>query len=251
MPPADEDVGRIAPNRDRLDHRVGARVEPRHRPVESVHDPHVAPSDRDRGRTVADPNRVENAPRRGSTRTTVSAFTSETQSDPNPATRSVGADRSATSAVSFPSEERNARPLPVNGRKLDPLPAVMSRSNDRRGRRESDDNERGASTTAAYARCVPADQPVRSGGGDVLRLAAHGRRWELQRRVLPEDRVLELAQLGARVERELLDKQRTRRAERRQRLGLTAGSIEREHLLRAQPLTQGMLRDQRLQLWHE
>ena len=63
-----------------------------------------------------------------------------------------------------------------------------------------------------------------------------------------EDRALELLQLGARLERELVDERRPRGAVRRQRVGLATASVERAHLQRAQPFAQRMLGDQRVEL---
>jgi hypothetical protein len=53
-----------------------------------------------------------------------------------------------------------------------------------------------------------------------------------ERGVLPEDRALELAQRIAGLQAELLEKRLARGAVGRECVGLTAGSVEREHELR-------------------
>ncbi len=80
------------------------------------------------------------------------------------------------------------------------------------------------------------------------------REWRLleqQRVVLAQDRRLELLQLGARVEAELLDEGLARIAVRRERIGLAPGAVEREHELPARPLAQGLRLDERLELGDE
>ena len=63
-----------------------------------------------------------------------------------------------------------------------------------------------------------------------------------------EDRLLELAQLAAGFEAQLAGEPVAQVAERRERVGVPAGAVEREHLLPAQPLAQRVLGDERLQL---
>ncbi len=70
----------------------------------------------------------------------------------------------------------------------------------------------------------------------------------VQRGVLREDRALELAQLLARLDAELLDERRARIAVRRERLRLPAGAVQREHQLGARPLAQRVGLDERLEL---
>ncbi len=69
-----------------------------------------------------------------------------------------------------------------------------------------------------------------------------------ERGVLSEDRGLELLELGAGLETELLGERRARRAIRGERVGLTPRAVEREHQQLAQPLPQRELADERLQL---
>ena len=74
---------------------------------------------------------------------------------------------------------------------------------------------------------------------------------EQQRVVLAEDRGLELAELGAGVDAELLDEGLTRGAVRGERVGLPARAVEREHELRARALAERLGLDERLELGHE
>ncbi len=59
-----------------------------------------------------------------------------------------------------------------------------------------------------------------------------------------QDRLLERPQLRSRHEPELGLERRARVPVRGERVGVPPGAVEREHLLRAQPLAQRMLRDQ-------
>ena len=72
-----------------------------------------------------------------------------------------------------------------------------------------------------------------------------------QLRVLTEDRPFELLQRWAGLDAELLDEHLSAVPVCLQRLGLPAGSIEREHQLAAQALAQRVLEEQSLQLAHE
>ena len=74
---------------------------------------------------------------------------------------------------------------------------------------------------------------------------------QIQGRVLAEDRQLKLPELRARLNRQLLGKQRAPGAVGFQRLGLAAGPVQREHQLPAEPLAQGMLGNQLLKLGTE
>ena len=74
---------------------------------------------------------------------------------------------------------------------------------------------------------------------------------EQQRLVLAQDRGLELAELGAGVDAELLDERLARAAVGGERVRLPAGPVEREHQLGARPLAQGLRIDERLELRDE
>ena len=69
-----------------------------------------------------------------------------------------------------------------------------------------------------------------------------------QRRVLPQDRALELAQLDTRLEPELAAQDSARVAVDIEGVGLPAATVEREHQMPPQTLAQGVLVDQRRQL---
>ena len=69
-----------------------------------------------------------------------------------------------------------------------------------------------------------------------------------ERVVLPEDRLLELAERRARLDPELLVEEGTRVAIRGQRIGLPAAPVQAEHQLSAQSLVERMHRDELLDL---
>jgi hypothetical protein len=74
------------------------------------------------------------------------------------------------------------------------------------------------------------------------------RRRRHERLVMAQDRRVELAQLGARLDTELPDERGPRVAVRLERVGLAAAAVERQQQVRAQPLAQRMLGDERLEL---
>ena len=80
-----------------------------------------------------------------------------------------------------------------------------------------------------------------------LWLRRRRRRGELELGVLAEDALLERAQLGRRLEPELVEGGASV-AVRGERVGLTAGAVEGEHLLRPESLTVRVLCDERLDL---
>src|SRR6266511_1099771 len=65
---------------------------------------------------------------------------------------------------------------------------------------------------------------------------------------MAEDRLLELPQLGSRLETQLVEEDFPRLAIGLERLGLATGSVEREHEEAAESLARRMLRDQGLEL---
>ena len=66
-----------------------------------------------------------------------------------------------------------------------------------------------------------------------------------------EDRRLELLQLAAGIEAEVLDQRAAHAAERVERVGLAPGAVERTHQLRVQPLAVRVLGRERLELTDE
>ena len=74
----------------------------------------------------------------------------------------------------------------------------------------------------------------------VGRPAARGG-WGIERGVVGEDRLVEVMQLGSRLDPELLDEDLARVAVGLQRVGLAAAAVQREHQLRVQPLAPRML----------
>ena len=73
-------------------------------------------------------------------------------------------------------------------------------------------------------------------------------RRQLERRVLLQHPPLELAQRRRRLDPELVGERAPERLVARERLGVPARPVEREHVLRAEALAQRVLRDQRLEL---
>ena len=74
---------------------------------------------------------------------------------------------------------------------------------------------------------------------------------ELERRVLAQDRALELLQRRARLDSQLVDERAPGGLVGGQRLGLAPRPVEREHQLAAQPLAKGVLGRQRVELCDE
>ncbi len=95
------------------------------------------------------------------------------------------------------------------------------------------------------------DEEDRDEPPELHRRPGERRLLEQQRLVLAEDRGLELAELRAGVDAELLDERLARAAVGGERVRLPAGAVEREHQLRARPLAQGLRRDERLELRDE
>ena len=78
-----------------------------------------------------------------------------------------------------------------------------------------------------------------------------GRRGQVERRVLAQDRLFELLQLLARFDPELVDERAPGVAIRLERFGLASAAVEGEHPLPAEALAERMPRDERLELAHE
>ena len=76
------------------------------------------------------------------------------------------------------------------------------------------------------------------------------RRRALEAGILDEHAPLEVLQRRARVDPELVGERAPERLVARERLGLTARAVEREHLLRAKALAQRVTGDERLELAH-
>jgi len=74
---------------------------------------------------------------------------------------------------------------------------------------------------------------------------------EIERRVLTEDRSLQVMQRAARLDAELIDKKGARVSIHSESLGLTARAIQGEHQLASKPLAERMLGDERLELTYE
>ena len=94
----------------------------------------------------------------------------------------------------------------------------------------------------------PAARASRRGGGRGARRLRLGRRGQVERGVLGEDRLVQALQLGAGLDADLLDERRARVAVGGERLRLAAGAIEREHPLGVQALAQRVLGDERVEL---
>ena len=95
------------------------------------------------------------------------------------------------------------------------------------------------------------DEEDRDEPAELHRRPRERRLLEEQRLVLAQDRGLELAELGAGVDAELLDERLARGAVGGERVGLAARAVEREHELRARALAQRLGGDQRLELGDE
>src|SRR5439155_23375392 len=73
----------------------------------------------------------------------------------------------------------------------------------------------------------------------------------VEARVMLQDPPLELVELGAGLEAELIREPLPGCSQSGQRVGLTAGSVERKHQLTQEPLPQRMLTGEALELRHE
>src|SRR5262245_10083260 len=71
-------------------------------------------------------------------------------------------------------------------------------------------------------------------------------RCRVERRILVEDRLVQVAERATRLDAELLDERAPRVLVRGQRLALSPRAVEREHQLRPQPFAERALHDQRL-----
>ena len=100
---------------------------------------------------------------------------------------------------------------------------------------------------------LPADEGRRPRPQRRLRVRRRrGReRRDVEPRILVEDSSLEPTQLRPRLDAERLDERAPRVPVRRQRIGLPAAPVERDHELAAQPLDERMLRDQELEVCDE
>ena len=73
----------------------------------------------------------------------------------------------------------------------------------------------------------------------------------VERRILFEDRLLELAERAAGLDTEFVDERRTRLLIGLERLRLPSGAVEREHQLGSEAFSERVLADERFQLAHE
>ena len=73
-------------------------------------------------------------------------------------------------------------------------------------------------------------------------------RLQLERRIVAQNGLVQAPQVGPGLGADLVDERPARRPVRLERVGLSPAAIERQHQLAAQPLAQGMARDQILQL---
>ncbi len=88
-------------------------------------------------------------------------------------------------------------------------------------------------------------------GGDADDLAPPRPRRRRRADTVTEDVSLERLQRGRRVQAKLVRQYLPRVGVRRERVGLAAAAVERQHELRAQRLAQRMLGDERLELAHQ
>ena len=111
--------------------------------------------------------------------------------------------------------------------------------------------------TAAAATSVPRPPATahRESAMMALALALDGRRRDrgrrVERRVLAQDRLVARPERWPGLDAEFLDENPPRLVEHRERFGLSAAAVEREHELAAQVLAQRVAGDQRLQFGHQ
>ena len=100
---------------------------------------------------------------------------------------------------------------------------------------------------ASSRTAAPTSSRLLGGRRSVRRLGGRGL-GEIERRVVREDALVQLVQLGAGLHADLLDERGARLAIRRERLRLPPGPVQREHPLRVQVLAQGIRCDERVEL---
>ena len=105
-----------------------------------------------------------------------------------------------------------------------------------------------APPTPSSVKRRPVDRPQRRRPRARSRARRRNALRRRQRRIVGEHRLLEALQSLARLEAQLLGEQAARLVVDTQRVGLSAGAIEREHQLPAKALAQWMLRNESLQL---
>ena len=131
-------------------------------------------------------------------------------------------------------------------------PASHDRARERADRHDDAGREHADGTPALPATGPLAEGPARTSGGAasvrVWEARSFGRGSQVERRVLLQDRELQGLERRARFDTQLLVQSERGLVERRQRVGLPTGSVEREHQLRAEPLPEGMCGDQALEL---
>ena len=232
----DGDPARAVARGQPVHHPVRARVDLRDPPVLTVGDPQRAVAERDRGRLAADIDRRDPA-----------------VVPVEPRHRAVGRARDPHRAGSGhrgagAAADRELRRDPIAGR-VDQPDRVLTDPRQPFRLEDPDDAERGhtGDHEGGRERQEPPLPNPASGRGSGRRLRLRGRR-DLECRVLREDRVLQPPQLRARLDADLLDELGPRVAEGGERLGLATRAIQREHVLRAQVLTQRMGGDHPLEL---
>ena len=136
-------------------------------------------------------------------------------------------------------------------RRFDQPPGIVDQGRDEQltttacGQRSGQSDER---VEAARAELRDHDRALQTGERCRRRRGSRRRR---QRRVVLQDRALELLQTRARVEPELVGQRAPRLAQDVERLDGPAGAVERDGEVRPQRLTQRVLGDQCAQLAHE
>ena len=224
-----------------------------------------AQRDQDRARAAPDPRPRRRArrrthaarPRRPTARTAPRTGRRRARAA-RPAARARGADELGRRPLAGADEQRTRRPSAGSrpARSSDDLPLpdgpTIASSGASASRATSSSTSRSRpkknSASSASNGASPLNgQTSRSGAARSAR-AVDG---DVQRRVLDEDRPLELLQLDARLEPELVVQERPRPPVDLEPFGLPAAAVEREHQLRAEALAVGVLGDERLELGDE
>ena len=236
---AGRDGARHVAELDRLHDAVDARVDLDDAPRQAVGDPERAAAEREPGRLAAGVDRHDAVAVRVDARDGPVAVAR----DPDGA--AARGDRARPAADGVLLGDRAAVDVDAPDRVLvdAPEPVVA-------GRQQRDRDRAPSSTTAAPARTT--------GRRDLRRgttAASSGRprlvrrrRGRVERRILPEDRLLEGSELRAGLDAGGLDEHPACLAVGLERVGLPARAVEREHALRVERLAERVLGDERVEL---
>ena len=188
-------------------------------------------------RTAGDPSTAEAATASSEARIARSASSSCARGTPKIATTAPGSARST--APPWAAKTARSRSYPVETSR-------WSRSGSGRPSSFGTISSRTTVTSLRTSSSVGDGSPGGGVGSSIA--AAGGRRRPVERRFLPQDRAFEIAKTGGRIDPEFVGEDPASVPDDVQGIRLTPRSIERQHQLLAEPLSQRVPGDERLQL---